>query len=126
MINLREIRKEKGITMKELGKIFGVSEVAISNYEMGKREPDIQTIVKFANYFDVSVDYLLGNTKTAAQKPSGVVLTAFESDVVGELRRLSKIDKQNLARIIFSYTQNYALVEKYKAYNSAFETAAND
>jgi len=126
MINLREIRKEKGITMKELGKIFGVSEVAISNYEMGKREPDIQTIVKFANYFDVSVDYLLGNTKTAAPKPSGVVLTAFESDIVGELRRLSKTDKQNLARIIFSYTQNYALVEKYKAYNFAFETAIGD
>jgi len=126
MINLREIRKEKGITMKELGKIFGVSEVAISNYETDKREPDIKLMIKFANYFDVSVDYLLGNTKTATQKPSGVVLSEFESDIVGELRRLSKTDKQNLARIIFSYTQNYALVEKYKAYNSAFETAAND
>ena len=46
--------------MKELGQIFGVAESTISLYETGKREPDQAMLLKMAEYFNVSVDYLLG------------------------------------------------------------------
>lgn len=60
MQRLRELRKAKGLSMKELGKMFGLAESTISLYESGKRQPDTEIIKRFANFFGVSVDYLLG------------------------------------------------------------------
>ena len=53
------------ITMKELGKLVGVSEAAISHYETGRREPDQETIRRIAGVLRVTTDYLLGVEKTA-------------------------------------------------------------
>ena len=58
-MNIREKRKEKGITMKELGALVGCSESAISQYETGKRSPDYETLLKLAEELDTSVNYLL-------------------------------------------------------------------
>lgn len=66
MVNLKELRKSKNMTLKELGILINVSESAVSQYESGKRSPDYSTLVKIAEVFNVSVDYLLGrqaNTK---------------------------------------------------------------
>lgn len=60
MNNMRMLRKEKKMTMKQLGKIVGVSESAISMYETGKHEPDILTLQRIADTLGVSVDRLLG------------------------------------------------------------------
>ena len=56
---LRILRKNKGLSMKELGEIIGVAESTISQYETGKREPDFETLLKLGEFFNVSVDYLL-------------------------------------------------------------------
>lgn len=61
-MRLREIRKSKHLTMKELATFLNVSEGAISQYENGKRCPDYTMLIKIADYFDVSLDYLLGRT----------------------------------------------------------------
>lgn len=66
---IREIRKKCGLTMKELGERVGVSESAISQYETGKRQPDYETLLKIADYFNVSVDYLLGQETEKAPEP---------------------------------------------------------
>ena len=60
MIRLRELRKQKGVTMKQLGDTAGLAESTISLYETGKRQPDQEMLVFFAKYFNVSIDYLLG------------------------------------------------------------------
>jgi len=60
MNNIRQIRKEHKLTMKELGEIIGVAESTISMYETGNREPDLNTLSQIADYFNVTVDYLLG------------------------------------------------------------------
>lgn len=60
MENLRSLRKQKGMSMKELGDLVGVSESTISLYETGKRKPDPDMLVKLASVFYVTVDYLLG------------------------------------------------------------------
>ena len=60
MLNMRELRKQRGLTMKELGKAVGVAESTISLYETGKHEPDILTMQRIAAVLGVSVDALLG------------------------------------------------------------------
>jgi len=121
---LKTLRKSKNLTLEQEAEELKTSSQVLSRYERGDREPDCEMLKSLAKFYNVSIDFLL--TGKEIFKNNNAVLTAFESDVVSELRRLSKTDKQNLARIIFSYTQNYALVEKYKAYNFAFETSAND
>jgi len=62
VFRLRELREEKGISQKELGKLFNVAQNTISNWENGTREPDTKTLVKLAELFECSVDYLVGRT----------------------------------------------------------------
>ncbi|MBQ4268219.1 MAG: helix-turn-helix transcriptional regulator [Clostridia bacterium] len=59
---LRELRKEKGISQKELGALLNVCNQAVSFWETGSREPDLDTLREIAEYFETSVDYLLGLT----------------------------------------------------------------
>ncbi|TCS80347.1 helix-turn-helix domain-containing protein [Tepidibacillus fermentans] len=59
---LRELRKQKKLTMKELGNLFNLAESTISGYENETRKPDMEIIKQFADFFEVSVDYLLGRT----------------------------------------------------------------
>lgn len=61
---LKELRKKKNVTQKEVGFILGYNCSAISNYECGKNEPSIRDIILLAKYFNVSVDYLVGATDT--------------------------------------------------------------
>lgn len=60
---IRSLREQNKVTQEELGKYLGVQRSAVANYESGKRAVDIITCEKIANYFDVSIDYLLGNDK---------------------------------------------------------------
>ena len=71
-MNIREKRKEKGITMKELGARIGCSESAISQYETGKRSPDYETLLKLAEELDTSVNYLLTGTDIQPTTRPGV------------------------------------------------------
>lgn len=62
---LRELREEKGITQKELGRVVSISERVIGYYEANDRFPKDENILKIiADYFDVSVDYLIGRTSS--------------------------------------------------------------
>lgn len=59
---LKFLRKEKDFTQSELAKIFSLGESTISFYESNKRTPDYELLEKIADFFNVSVDYLLGRT----------------------------------------------------------------
>jgi transcriptional regulator with XRE-family HTH domain len=69
METLLELRKEKGITQMDVAKVLDISRQAYANYEIGKREPDLATLLKLADFFGVSVDYLLRQTEQK-EKPS--------------------------------------------------------
>ncbi|MBR6688760.1 MAG: helix-turn-helix domain-containing protein [Clostridia bacterium] len=62
MNRLKELRLEKNKLQSDIGKILGVSDRAVGNYETGKRDMSPETIIILANYFNVSTDYLLGRT----------------------------------------------------------------
>lgn len=59
---LRELRKEKKLSQTELGKILNLAQRTISSYENGERFPDAFTLNTIADYFGVSIDYLLCRT----------------------------------------------------------------
>lgn len=62
-IRLKELRMQQNLTQRELADILGYSCSAISNYEIGKNEPSFMDLIRIANYFCVSLDYLLGRTE---------------------------------------------------------------
>lgn len=57
---IKSLRKEKNITQVELGKAVGVSTSMIGMYETKARKPSYEVLLKIANYFDVTTDYLIG------------------------------------------------------------------
>ncbi len=61
---LKELRLSTGKTQGELGEILGISASTVGMYEQGRREPDRDTLLKMSEYFTVSVDYLIGSTKS--------------------------------------------------------------
>lgn len=58
---LTDLREKKNLYQKNIAEIFNVEQATVSNWEKGKRIPDSETLIKLANFFGVSVDYLLGN-----------------------------------------------------------------
>ena len=61
-IKLKELRKEKNISQIKLALDLGLNQNSVSRYESGERQADYATLIKFADYFDVSTDFLLGRT----------------------------------------------------------------
>lgn len=59
LIGLKKIRKEKGFSQLKVALDLNMSREALSYYENGKRNPDIQTLKLFSKYFNVSIDYLI-------------------------------------------------------------------
>ena len=60
--NLKEARLKSGLSQKDVAENIGVAKSTYSLYESGSREPNVNTIKKIADFFNVSVDYLLGRT----------------------------------------------------------------
>ena len=62
MQRLKELRTKRHISQVKLAMDLGMNQNSISRYENGEREADYETLFAFADYFGVSVDYLLGRT----------------------------------------------------------------
>lgn len=60
--NLKLLRQERGLSQAELGKLIGHSQQSVANYETGANDPDLQTLIFLADYFNTSTDFILGRT----------------------------------------------------------------
>jgi len=60
---IAELRDARALTQEQLATTLGISRAALSHYEKNRRQPDFDTLIKLADEFNVSVDYLLGRTK---------------------------------------------------------------
>lgn len=60
---LKSIRKERGISQLKMAMDLNMNQNSISRYENMEREADYETLIKFADYFDISLDYLLGRSE---------------------------------------------------------------
>ncbi len=71
--NFRFLLDNSDISQIELAKMLGFTPQAVSKWYKGKNEPDTKTIVKIANIFNVSTDYLLGNKKEITSRDEEMV-----------------------------------------------------
>ncbi|WP_426452023.1 helix-turn-helix domain-containing protein [Paenibacillus sp. S-38] len=67
-LRLTSLRKQKKLTQEQVAEQTGIPRSTYSNYESGKREPDIETIKMLAQFNNVSVNYLLGETEDPTSK----------------------------------------------------------
>lgn len=82
MLKMRQLRKEAGLTMKELGMKVGALESSISTYERGIVEPDIETLGKIADALGVTIDELLGrDTDRATDQQVRIALIDGEGEL---------------------------------------------
>ena len=66
MLRLKELRKKRHNSQVKLAMHLNINQNSISRYETGEREADYKTLIAFADYFNVSIDYLLGRTDNPA------------------------------------------------------------
>ena len=80
MLKLRELRIELGIKQEDLARIIGVQDYTIGNWERDRSEPSIEHLVKLADYFQCSIDELLGREDygTGNVVIQGAQLSAFD------------------------------------------------
>lgn len=103
--NLKVLREAAAISQKQLAEAIGVSQQSINKYENHNIEPDISTLIRISEYFNTSVDYLIGNT-TVRRKIENVTpyeLSKEESCLVDDFRKLSKKQKHCIRMVINSY-----------------------
>ncbi|MEK3833349.1 helix-turn-helix domain-containing protein [Paenibacillus sp. FSL R7-0128] len=62
---IKKLRIQNNLTQLQLGDAIGVSKVSISGYESQKRIPDVNTLIRLADYFEVSMDFLIGREERA-------------------------------------------------------------
>lgn len=67
---LKYLREKENISREHLAKALDITYSALSKYETGNRQPDFQTLQKFADFFGVTTDYLLGRTDIPSHKES--------------------------------------------------------
>lgn len=105
---LRNLREEKGLSQVDLAKQLNITSQSLSQYELNKRMPDIDMINRLANYFNVSVDYLLGRTeiketfyktKESANHP----YTTSEINILEEIHNLSSESQEEIKKLIELY-----------------------
>lgn len=89
----KEERLKKGLNQVEFAKIFNVTKQTVSNWESGKRKPDNDTIVKIANFFDVTTDYLLGNDSKKNTDDTDLF------NLKGDVRFLKKVKDSDMVKI---------------------------
>ncbi|MBQ8134430.1 MAG: helix-turn-helix transcriptional regulator [Clostridia bacterium] len=103
--NLRLLRTKNNISQQQLAEIIGVTQQSINKYENHKIEPDIQTLIKLAEYFNTSVDYLIGHTDIdhVIETVVSYDLNREEAILIEYYRRLSKKQKHAVSILAESY-----------------------
>lgn len=85
---LKELRKERSLTQSELGKILNYGPSAVSNYEHGSNAPSYADLIKIANYFEVSLDFLLAVTDIRIPAYS-IFSNKYNQDIFDVLEKLT-------------------------------------
>lgn len=96
---LKELRENKNLMSKDFAKIMNVEPATVTNWEKGNRFPKEEILIKIADYFNCSIDFLLGRT----DDPTSIVYSGNYNDQVIEFeidkncpQKLSAEDIQNL------------------------------
>lgn len=102
MIRLKDLRTQKGLSQKEVAEYLGISQPAYANYERQAREADYDTLKKLSDFFDVSVDYILGRTE---QKQNDITFDDFAYAMYNESKELTDDQKAMVLSMAKSFKE---------------------
>lgn len=100
---LRELRNSAGLSQQALADYTSISKSSINMYERGDREPGIDTIEIFADYFNVDLDYLLGKSDVPRKSFIGgevQTMTADETNLLNKYRNLDQYGKDTVNAVV--------------------------
>ncbi len=100
--NLKKIRLLNNISQQQLAGVIGVTQQSVNKYENHSVEPDIEVIIKIADYFSVSIDYLVGRTdiKNIPENFTEYFLSDEEKSVMNGYRKADKKEKDLIKYIL--------------------------
>lgn len=100
-MRLRELRKAKGLRQKDIAEILGVSPQSYGYYENGINKPDPDTLIKLANFFECSIDFLLGREddfgNITIQTATPSALPQDEQNLLDVYRKLDTVNKMHVS-----------------------------
>ena len=105
--NLRKLREQKNITQIKLSTDLEVSQELISRYELGTSFPQPQMLIKLANYFNCSVDYLLGTTEITT--PVSKLANGYNKhdlEIISKYNSLTNEDKKYFDKFLIFLADN--------------------
>ncbi|MCL1820016.1 MAG: helix-turn-helix domain-containing protein [Oscillospiraceae bacterium] len=100
--NLRILRNERGISQQKLADIIGMTQSSINGYENHNIEPDIATLMKIADYFETSVDFIVGHThiRRKIEEVSEFALNEQEAVLINRYRTLAVSSRKAIDNMI--------------------------
>lgn len=104
MLNLKSLRLEKGLKQNELAKIIGVENYTIGNWERNRAEPSICDLIKLSNFFECSIDTLVGNEDFAILNESSK--NDITKAIYKELLQLNNDEKNQVLGFIKGIKNN--------------------
>lgn len=122
MLRIKQLRESKGLNMKEAARILNMPYTTYVNYEKGLREPTSEILIQLANFYETTVDYLVGRSATSAdyipafELPSNIIpmpvmekipllgSIACGAPILAEEHIEGYVDKPNHIRADFSLT----------------------
>lgn len=110
---LIELRKEKGYTREDFAEILGISKYTLRNYELDKTDPGHTFMKRMSDFFNVSMDYLVGLTDER-EKYSSYQLKASEYDIIEKHRFISEYSPDGASVVNTILNREYSIAEKLK------------
>lgn len=96
---LKELRKARALTQRDIADMLGVNRTTYTKYESDASEPPLETLYKLADYFDVSLDYLLEKSDIK-NTPAPEGLTDAEEQLLQAFRKLNDIEKSEVLNFV--------------------------
>lgn len=94
--NLKLLRQEYGISQQRLAEAIGVSQPSINKYENHNIEPEIEILKRMADYFNTSIDFIVGHTdiRRRIEHTDVFHLNQFETEIITRFRSLDEEEKR--------------------------------
>lgn len=103
--NLKLLRQKKGLSQQQLAEVIGVSQQSVYKYEKQNVEPELSVLISMADFFETSVDYLIGHSDVnhKIEKVQPFELNAEEAKLIKGYQKLTKSEKESIQLIIKNY-----------------------
>lgn len=115
LANLKDLRKEFGLSQKQMAEKLSISQQTYSDYEKGKTEPTIDTLIKISELFKVSIEYLLGleddfgikvDSKELIKRPDYDITDKQLTDFMKLFKVMTEVQKAQVLGFVIGMLEN--------------------